>query len=149
MTRVDFYILPDAGEKARRTFAARLACKAFRQDLPVVVRTDDAETLLAMDDALWNVRPDAFLPHERWSPDAGAAPPAVPVLLVEGDAAPPEAHAGLLIDLCEDRSRHFPRYERVAEIVSQDRVAAGRSLYRYYRNEGYPLHHHDLSEDRA
>ena len=93
--------------------------------------------------------PDAFVPHERWAPAGGGAAPAVPVLLLEGDGVPPETHAGLLIDLAEDRSRHFARYERVAEIVSQDRVAAGRDLYRYYRNEGYPLHHHDLSGDGA
>jgi len=40
----------------------------------------------------------------------------------------------------------FSRFERVAEIVTQDPqfLEALRNSWRFYKDRGYPLHKHDL-----
>jgi DNA polymerase III subunit chi len=43
----------------------------------------------------------------------------------------------------------FGRFERVAEIIVQDRRDVGRDRYRFYRDRGYPLFHHELDEWEA
>jgi DNA polymerase-3 subunit chi len=40
----------------------------------------------------------------------------------------------------------FSRFERLAEIVGIDDAEAGRERYRFYRERGYELRAHDMSE---
>jgi DNA polymerase-3 subunit chi len=86
------------------------------------------------------------------APEASAAP----ILLAlesELDAlgtAPLPVHEWL-INLRLERSAHFAAFDRVAEIICQDDAVreAGRAHYRFYRERGYPLHHHDLKDREA
>ena len=38
------------------------------------------------------------------------------------------------------------RFDRVAEVVVQDIRDEGRDRYKFYRDRGFPLHHHELDE---
>jgi DNA polymerase-3 subunit chi len=64
--------------------------------------------------------------------------------------APLPAHEWL-INLRLVRSAHFAAFDRVAEIICQDDAVreAGRAHYRFYRERGYPLHHHELKGREA
>jgi DNA polymerase-3 subunit chi len=64
---------------------------------------------------------------------------------------PPGAESDqMLINLGAEVPSFFGRFERVAEIFVQPQVETGRQRYKYYRDRGYPLFHHDMEawEDR-
>lgn len=152
MTRIDFYVLPEIRREARERFAARLASIAFRRGQRSVLLVADDATSERLDDALWS-QPGTFLPHARiGAPDADAAPVrlATPSALDAREQAGGSAH-DLLINLTDAVPDHFASFDRVAEVVCQDDAVreATRASYRFYRERGYPLHHHDLARERA
>jgi DNA polymerase-3 subunit chi len=142
MTRVDFYILQDIDQGAAQRFACRLALKALTAGHPVHVHTDSRDAAMELDELLWQYPEQRFVPHECEDALSGAAP------LVIG-WNPPPAPDGLLINLAGAVPTFFGRFERVAEIVVQEQRDAGRERYRFYRDRGYPLFHHDLDEWEA
>jgi DNA polymerase-3 subunit chi len=150
VTRIDFYVLPQIRPEARERFAVRLAARALREGRASLVLCEDDAVAQTLGAALWD-EDGAFLPHARLGEAEAAQTPVV--------LATPEALAGdaplpvheLLINLGTAVPERFASFDRVAEIVCQDdRVRAeSRTRYRFYRERGYPLHHHDLGEGRG
>ncbi|KUJ81529.1 DNA polymerase III subunit chi [Microbulbifer flavimaris] len=140
MTRIDFYILSSDTLESGDHFACRLAEKAHRAGLRVLVAVDNAERAEALDKLLWTFREDAFLPHDRQQAEKQAA-----VEINCGED--PGAHHGLLINLCSEVPGWFSRFERLAEIVVQqpEALARSRQRYSYFRDRGYPLQSHRIS----
>ncbi|MEP7182928.1 MAG: DNA polymerase III subunit chi [Betaproteobacteria bacterium] len=139
MTTIDFYTR--CGN--RLEVAAKLVAKAWAQHGSVRVLTADAAATADFDRLLWLWPPTGFLPHCRLdSPLAGETP-----ILVD-HVADHEGPAAVLINLHPSPPPFFSRFERLAEIVSRDDgdVAAGRERFRFYRERGYELRAHDLSE---
>lgn len=152
MTRIDFYVLDAHRRDAREQFAARLAAKAVRAGQRPIILCDDDAGRARLSALCWNL-PSTFLPTASLH---AAEAPSAPVLLAletELDAlgpAPLPAHEWL-INLRLVRSAHFAAFDRVAEIICQDDAVreAGRAHYRFYRERGYPLHHHELKGREA
>lgn len=153
MTRVDFYILPDADPAQRPLLACRLAEKAYGQGLKVYVHTATEGEALHLDELLWTFRDGSFLPHaiaKGTDPDfaesakSGSVPVLVPVLV--GHDHEPSTHMDVLINLGAEVPRFFGRFERVAELVDQrpEQLALSRERYRFYRERGYELNSHQL-----
>jgi len=142
MTRVDFYILQDVDLIAAQRFACRLAAKALTSGSAVHVHTDDSAAAQAFDDLLWQYPEYRFVPHAC----EGATDAGTPVVIGWN---PPPAPDGLLINLASSVPTFFGRFERVAEIVVESRRADGRDRYRFYRDRGYPLFHHELDDWEA
>ena len=145
MTRVDFYILPDVDLEARRRFACRLAHKAVTSGQRVHVHVADIEASRDLDSLMWEYPDHRFLPHGINGEPAGINAP-----VVIDHREPASGADQLLINLAATIPSFFGRFERVAEIVVQSARADGRDRYKYYRDRGYPLFHHDIdpSEDR-
>lgn len=151
MTRIDFYVLPDLRLDAREHFAARLAAKAFRQGHRSLIQLADAASVERLAALLWEEPRNAFLGHGRLG--GPAVDRRAPVLLAAGhevaelDPAALPIH-DLLINLELEIPARFAAFDRVAEIICQDEKVrdAGRTSYRFYRERGYPLHHHDLAK---
>jgi len=150
MTRIDFYVLPALRLDAREQFAARLAAKAFRQGHRSLIQVADDAGVERLAALLWEEPRNAFLGHARLG-TAGIDHRA-PVVLAAGQALSRMDPASLpvhdlLINLELEVPARFAAFDRVAEIICQDETvrAAGRASYRYYRERGYPLHHHDLA----
>ena len=141
MTRIDFYVLPDADPAQRPLLACKLAEKAFSQGLKVYIHTADAGEAARLDDLLWTFRAGSFIPHALQSDDAAEPPP---VLI--GHDHEPHTHTDVLINLGNDIPRFFSRFERVAELVDQrtELLAQSRERFRYYRERGYELNTHQL-----
>jgi DNA polymerase-3 subunit chi len=139
MTTIDFYTHVDD----RLAVAARLVAKALAAHGSARVLTPDAATTVELDRLLWTVPATGFLPHCRMdSPYASETPVLVDhVLEHTGPAA-------VLVNLHAEPPPFFSRFERVAEIVGIDDVAAGRERYRFYRERGYELRTHDMSADK-
>lgn len=142
MTRIDFYILPQAAERERALFACRLAEKAWLQDYRIFIHTGSDAAARELDELLWTFRAGSFLPHALADADPGEFPP--PVLI--GHDREPETHTDLLINLAPEVPAFFSRFARLAEVLDQqpELLAGGRERYRFYQERGYPLHSHKL-----
>jgi DNA polymerase III subunit chi len=139
MTTIDFYTrVADPLQ-----VAARLVAKAYSAHGNVRVLTPDRESTDVLDRMLWTRPPLAFLPHCRLDSAVAAETP-----IVIDEALTHAGPASVLVNLHRDPPPFFSRFERLAEIVgvAQDAVEAGRARFRFYRERGYELRTHDLSE---
>ncbi len=139
MTAIDFY----THVASPLDVAARIVAKAWAQHGSVRVLTADAAATAALDRLLWTQSALSFIPHCRL---AGANASETPVIV--DDALEHDGPAAVLINLHPQTPPFFSRFERVAEIVGVDDEAAeaGRTRYRFYRERGYALRTHNLSE---
>jgi len=135
MTRIDFHSnVPD-----KIAYACRLVRKAYGARNRIVLMTDDAAQLAALDAALWTFSPADFLPHVQ-AGDALAGETAI-ILTDSDDAALP--HTDLLVNVSRRAPAHFARFQRVIEVVSSEEAdaAAGRRRYVGYKQQDYqPTH---------
>ena len=138
MTRIDFYILSDVDDLAKRRFACRLAQRALQAGQRVHVRAAAADAD-DIDELMWDYPPDGFLPH---------APVAEmemePITIGTAQQQPNETQ--VLINLAPDIPAFFTDFKRVSEVVLASERSAGRDKYRRYRERGYPLFHHELDD---
>ncbi|NIR60814.1 MAG: DNA polymerase III subunit chi [Gammaproteobacteria bacterium] len=143
MTRVDFYLLPEAGTEARSLFACRLAEKAYALGHRIYVHVDSPSHAQQVDELLWTFRAGSFVPHARLEP--GARHDDVPVLI--GHAEPHAEGSDVLINLAAELPAGFERFARVAELVERAEPARARARERYrrYREEGHDVNTHDLT----
>jgi DNA polymerase III subunit chi len=139
MTRIDFYT--EAADKL--DVACRIAHKAYRARRPVVLFSSDDALLARIDKMLWTSPAIGFLPH-CFAADAIAAE--TPVLLTRAVDTP--HHDDVLINLDDSWPPSFARFQRLAEIVTveeDDRVKA-RARYRFYKDRGYEVITHRMTE---
>ena len=139
MTRVDFYILPDVDLEARRRFACRLAHKAVSNGQRVHVHVTDADAGSDLDALMWEYPDHSFLPHGISGDPASHNAP-----VVIDHREPANGADQLLINLAGAIPSFFGRFERVAEIIVETLRDDGRDRYKYYRDRGYPLFHHEI-----
>ncbi len=142
MSRIDFYILAEAGESARSVFACRLAEKAYRLNNTVHIRTGDGSLARRIDELLWTFRDGSFVPHEiidaEHTPDAP-----VTIASVGGSRI---GVSDLLINLSPDIPADIAAFPRIAEIVSSDDDSRLQSRQRFaaYRDQGHTLETHTI-----
>jgi DNA polymerase-3 subunit chi len=142
MAQIDFYILNQAGQHSRQTFACRLAEKAYRLDKTVHIHARTREDAERLDELLWTFRDGSFVPHECLS--AGGAGLESPVTVgCEDDTVEPR---DLLINLCDDIPACAEAFPRVAELVTSDDDCKKLSRRRFadYRERGHTLETHKL-----
>ncbi|MGH8713003.1 MAG: DNA polymerase III subunit chi [Casimicrobiaceae bacterium] len=139
MTSIDFY----THVSNRLEVAAKLVAKAFARHGSVRVLTRDAESTAALDRLLWIQPATGFLPHCRL--DSGLARE-TPIWV--DHALEHQGPAAVLINLHDAAPPFFARFERLAEVVGIDDAerSAARERYRYYRQRGYELFTHNMSE---
>ena len=144
MTRIDFYVLGTSDPDVRLELACRLAEKAAGSGRGVFVHGDDRALLEALDERLWTFRASSFVPHRLLEADASVdRVDEDPVQLSSGAPGPDRR---VLVNLARRVPPFFARFERALEIVDQSEPvrADGRERYRFYRDRGYPLKHHDV-----
>lgn len=139
MTRVDFYVVKTSGAEGRLSVAARLTEKALGRGHRIFINCGSAEQLTALDDYLWDFKSTSFIPHELASNNTDEQ-------VVLGYEQDPASHNDVLINLALAPPSYFARFQRVAEVVTQDETSLEslRSAWRHYRDRGYPLQKHEL-----
>ena len=142
MTRVDFY----SNAEPKLQVACQLVAKATRQQLRVVVYAPDENTARSLDKLLWTYRANGFVPH-CMAHHAHAFE--IPVVIARKEVEMP--HYQVLLNLHADSPPSFGRFERLIELVGagDDDRRLARDRYRFYRDRGYEIHHHDLSRSGA
>jgi DNA polymerase-3 subunit chi len=123
-------------------YACRLLRKAVSCGAKIVV-TGDADTLQALDSALWVFSTLDFVPHCFIESDAGIVA-ASPVILAPSVESVP--HQQVLLNMGHLVPDGFERFERVIELVGlddEDRLHA-RNRWKHYIDKGYAITRHDL-----
>ncbi|MBS1186370.1 MAG: polymerase subunit chi [Burkholderiaceae bacterium] len=142
MTQIDFHthVADRIGHICRLVRKAR----AQAADSRIVILTQDRRQLSALDQALWTFSAQDFLPHAEVNEPVAAQSP---VILTDSDQSE-LPHHDILINLSGAVPAHFAQFGRMIEIVSTEagEVDAGRQRYAHYRQRGYPLSHHDMSQ---
>ena len=139
MTRIDFYLNADS----KLHFACRIAAKALGQRLRIRIYSHNEIANRTIDSLMWSTPPTSFIPHCRHT---NALASETPILI--GGQEEPRFHTDLLVNLESTPPPQFERYARLVEIVSNDDEADqrfARDRYRYYKDRGYALVHHDLA----
>jgi DNA polymerase-3 subunit chi len=141
MTRIDFYSLDADSGGDRFLLVCRLVERIRATDARVLIHCPDAGQAQHLDRLLWTFREDSFLPHGR----LGQTDPELTPVLISGDGSP-DSEDQVLINLSSEVPEFFGRFERLCEPIDQDPAArlAGRERFRYYRDRGYPLQHHQI-----
>jgi DNA polymerase-3 subunit chi len=125
-------------------YACRLLAKAYARGARVVV-TGPPPLLERLDQALWTFEALEFVPHARLRRGAepGARLAETPIWLL--DSALEAPHHEVLLNLGDEVTAGFERFERLFEIVGQDDASrqAGRERLRHYRGRGYEIKLHD------
>ncbi len=140
MTRVDFYLLEDVSIIAAARFACRLAQKAVVAGQRVYVHANSEAHAQEIDALMWDYPRQQFLGHEMMNSDN--AKPLTPVLIGWGEEPIGDE---VLVNLADQVPKFIGRFDRVAEIIVGERKTVGRERYKFYRDCGYPLHHHEMN----
>lgn len=142
MTRVDFYVLETSKAQARDKLVCRLAEKAYSMDHTIYIHTESSEQAQHLDNLLWTFRDGSFIPHQLHNEQQSETCP-----VIIGHNHEPESHSEVLINAGNDVPMFFSRFERVAEVVTQDQQqrSQARERFKFYRERGYELETHNLS----
>ncbi len=138
MTSVDFYTHVDD----KLLFACQITARAMAKKQPVLIYADAREAA-AVDALLWTTPARSFIPHCAPTHKLAAETP-----VIIDDMLEHEGPAAVLVNLHSEPPPFFSRFERLAEIVGRgdDAAAAGRTRFRFYRERGYEMRAHNLSE---
>lgn len=141
MARVDFYILNQAGQHSRQTFACRLAEKVYKLDQTVHIHTRSRDDADRLDELLWTFRDGSFVPHERLTEATEQTSPVT--IGCEGESVEPR---DVLINLCDEVPPFAESFPRVAELVTSDDDSkhTGRRRFAAYRDQGHKLETHKV-----
>jgi len=144
MTRVDFYVLSDALASRRLEFVCKLAEKACGQSQRVFIYTTTRPLLEELDTRLWDFRPMSFVAHTLLPESHSAEEQHNDPVLLSSDE--PGSNRTLLINLDSEVPPFFSRFERTLEVVNKQAEieTSGRLRYRFYKQRGYPLKHHNV-----
>ena|SRR5271154_1443659 len=139
MTQIDFYFHVE--DKLQT--ACKLSAKAVAGGLRVFAVCPDEETRYKLDRMLWTTPAIGFVPH--CGPEHTLA--AVTPVIVDHSATN-LVHDQVLLNLKLELPEFFSRFQRLIEVVSidEDDRRAARERYKFYRDRGYDIRTHDLSQ---
>lgn len=140
MPRADFYLIakPRFREEPLR-LVCELVRKAYAANLWTLVLARDAEQAEALDDLLWDMGDDAYLPHQLAGDEEDEL---TPVLIAAPDIDAPLR--ALVINLRD--AAVAGTVERVLEVVPADESARGASRERWkqYKARGFEVGKFDM-----
>lgn len=144
MGRVDFLILPDDQPHSLQQYACKLAEQHWLSGERVLIQTDNETQSQQLDELLWNLRAESFIPHGIATLEA--IDQQQPVLISHHKIS--DNNFQYIINL-SCRPSDLPSDNgaiKIDELLNQDeqRKQCGRQNYKAYRALGYTLEHHTL-----
>jgi DNA polymerase-3 subunit chi len=139
MTRIDFYI----GASDKNEVARKLSFKAYSAGSSIFILTNNERESRIVDEYLWSHPLLSFLPHAIFNSSLSSKSS-----ILIGDKPEFITNSGVLINLSKSTPSSFDRFERLLEIVTDDKEdkESARSRYRFYKDSGYSIKTHDLGE---
>lgn len=141
MPRADFYLIAKPRFQAEPLrLVCELARKAYDANLWTLILARDPQQAEALDDLLWDMGEDAYLPHQIAGSDE--EDDLTPILIAAPQTDAPMRQ--LIINL-----RDAPvagDFERVLEVVPADASARGplRERWKHYQTRGLEVTKHDM-----
>ena len=141
MARADFYLIAKPRFRAEPLrLVCELARKAHDAGIFTLILARDAEQAEMLDDLLWDMGEDAYIPHQIAGADIDEEEAAVLI-------APPDIDAPLrplVINLRD--AAVVGSVERVLEVVPADESARGplRERWKQYQARGFDVTKHDM-----
>ena len=140
MARADFYLIakPRFREEPLR-LVCELARKAYDANLWTLVLARDSEQAEALDELLWDMGDDAYIPHQLAGDEEDEL---TPVLIAAPQIDAPMR--ALVINLRDDAVEGS--FDRVLEVVPADDSARGplRERWKQYKARGFEVQKHDM-----
>ena len=138
MTSVSFYKLA-GDQQVALALTCQLIQKSLNMNKQVLCLVPDNAVAQHLDEKLWGFQDTAFVPHAL---GVDNAPVAISAEKEPGD------HHQILINLQPDIPSWFSRFDRVLEIIypQPDYEQAKRDNFKFYKDRGYALSFHDLSD---
>jgi len=141
MPRADFYLIAKDRFKAEPLrLVCELARKAYDANLWTLVLARDAAQAEQLDDMLWDMGEDAYIPHQIAGADVDEEEAAVLI-------APPDVDAPLrpLVINLRDAAVEGA-FDRVLEVVPADESARAplRARWAQYKARGLEVNKHDM-----
>jgi DNA polymerase III subunit chi len=136
MTRIEFYF--NVADKQQAT--ANLVQAAIVKRRQVVLFATDEKMASDVSKALWQNKPESFLPNVQLNHFHAAVTPVV-IGSQGSDLTPVLMQDDMLINLTIKEPSFFSRFTRLVELVSedeQDKLAA-RIRFKFYRDRGYEI----------
>lgn len=127
-------------------YACRLLRKACSRGARVLVQGHPQEMNL-LDQALWTLEPQEFLPHLRWAPGLPERlSDRTPIWLVDEPDTPAPPRPAVLVHMGVHPVQDLVGWERVIELVSNDEEVrrAARVRWRDYESRGIRVVHHPI-----
>jgi len=143
MPHVDFYILPDDQLSSLHAYACKLAEQYWQSGKRVLIQTDSVENSKILNELLWSVREDSFIPHGIATLEP--ADQQQPILISHQKIN--DANFHIIINLSSRPGDIAEANDlKIDEILNQDeaRKQSGRLNYKVYRDLGFTLKHHTL-----
>jgi len=146
MSHVDFYILADNSPASLQQYACKLAQQHWSSGKRVLIQTDCVDDSQQLDERLWNLQTDSFIPHGIATLES--TDQQQPILIAH--QAVNDSHFDVVLNLssrpCDISETN--RALQIEEILNQDeqRKQSGRTHYKIYRERGYSLQHHTLQQ---
>ena len=138
MTKVTFYkLLGD--QSLALALVCQLVQKSLKANQQVLCLVYDSLVAQQLDEKLWAFNSASFLPHAQ---GVDQTPVAISCGLEPGE------HHQVLINFQHQIPTWFSSFDRVIEIIYKqpDYEQAKRDNFRFYKERGYQLDFHDLSE---
>jgi DNA polymerase-3 subunit chi len=149
VTKVDFYLLEDQHRRGLLNFACQLTEKIYRLGHRIHLHTTDTQRAQQLDQLLWSFSELAFLPHQRVDAEHPLDPAMdAPITIgIAGENSDPLHCEDVLVNLSNEVPLWFGRFQRVTELVGGDDTdrQAARERYRFYRDRGYNLDTHTIT----
>lgn len=139
--RVDFYISSQASQPARLQLACRILEKAAKNQHQTFVNMPSQQSAEQLNELLWTFKDTSFIPH------ALAEDPIEPPPLIQIGYQQMPNSDDILLNLANEIPEFHHVFKRIIEIVSGDATAKQRSRqhYRYYQEQGFDLHTHQIN----
>ena len=143
MAQVDFYILPENGNK--KYVACALIQKAWKQGNNIFVNTRSESEAVAFDDLLWTFKDISFLPHCLAANNNTENSPIVIGEDNQTNSQIPD-HTTVMLNLTDQIPRDTNKLKRILEIVadSENERQQARKRYAEYRDQGHELNNHKI-----
>ena len=135
LDQIDFYLLPQTNELARRIFVCRLLNQLQQKKILssgkiILIRTKDLFESNQLDTLIWTWHKTSFIPHQIADTPCQDSP----VVL---------SHASLNISVditinCSDQLILEPKSRRLLEVLLLSGKASGRERYKRYQAFGIP-----------
>lgn len=143
MARADFYILN--GNTAPSRFSCTVAGKACNQGNSVYIVAENQDAAASLDDLLWTYQDISFLPHAC----IDVATPGTPIIIGWPGIQAPQTD--VLINLTGAIPDDIAGFNRIIEIIADEssRREQGRERYKFYREHGFEMFNHNISQEQA